>query len=283
MAHGVSADVSRDHVPVSLRPFVLGLCVPSPHDQAVVGKEANLELYDAAEDRRPLADIRLQHVGAIALSRGTLQLYQALGCRNQCAPPFRRWTSYALSWRHARRAERRGDRLRMSAADLRCLNAYYMVPRPVFLVSVQYAERTNVFPMDLVGAVSSGEFLLALRETSPAVALMEESRRIAMSAAPASQLRVIHDLGAHHRLPTVDVAAIPLAFSTSPTFNLPVLAGGGLVREITIHTVHRIGSHVLFAGTIESESGHTRGQLAHVSAMYAEWLSRARRPLEVRE
>ena len=100
-----------------------------------------------------------------------------------------------------------------------------------------------------------------------------------MSGAPASALEAIYALGAHHHKATVDLSALPFITQTSERFGLPVLAGPGAVRELSVREAHRIGSHVLFVARVERESGHTDEQLAHVSAMYAEWLRRHGRPL----
>jgi flavin reductase (DIM6/NTAB) family NADH-FMN oxidoreductase RutF len=133
--------------------------------------------------------------------------------------------------------------------------------------------------MDLIGNVSSGELMLALRATSPAVELMERSRRVAMSAAPAREKEAIYALGAHHRLPSIDLNKLLFSMRPSPVLGLPVLANGEMVREVAIQDVHRVGSHVLFVGSIIHESGQTEEQLGHVSGMYAEWLSRHHRPM----
>lgn len=267
---GATRDVTGDHVPVSMRPLVLG--VRATRERPAPARPL-LEIHDEAAGGRSLASISLRASGAIEIGDGTLQLYRTVGCRNRCAVLPRRWLRYALAWRHAQLAPRRGDGLCMSAADLRCLNAYYIVARPVYLVSVAHEGRNNFFPMDLVGPLSSGEFLLALRATSPAIALMEASRRLALSAAPADRLSTVYALGAHHRKETVDTTALPFATEPSPCFALPAIAGG-LVREIAIGDLHSVGSHVLFVGRIVGERGHTAEQLAHVSLMYAEWVRR---------
>ena len=167
----------------------------------------------------------------------------------------------------------------MSAADLRCLNVYYMWPRRVFLVGVKLGDRSNLFPMDLVGSVGSGDFLLALRATSPAIELMERSRVIAMSAAPAGHLASIYALGAHHRKPSVDTSALPFDVRPSARHGLPVLATG-FTRELSVLHTHRIGSHVLFVCRVDAELGSTPVQMAHISQMYAEWLERRGQPVE---
>lgn len=269
-ADGTSIDVSHDHVPVSMRPLVLGIRLEGePPDRLA------LEVHHELSTGAPIAAIALRSAGApaIPLARGALHLFRTVGVRNRTASLPTRWLRYALAWRHARLAGRRGDGLRMTAADLRCLNAYYIHARPVYLVAVAHGGRNNVFPMDLVGPLSSGEFLLALRATSPAIALLEGSRRVALSGAPGHQRAAVYALGAHHRKETVDVGALPFAFAPSPCFALPSI-GGGLVREIEIGDVHRHGSHVLFVGRVANEAGATPRQLAHVSAMYAEWAAR---------
>jgi flavin reductase (DIM6/NTAB) family NADH-FMN oxidoreductase RutF len=226
-----------------------------------------------------LGTIDVSSVGTLPLSRGSLLLFKTGKCRNRTAPVLTRWWRYALAWVHARRSRSRGDRLCMTASDLRALNGYYMAARRVYLIGVASGGRTNLFPMDLVGSVGSGDFLLALRATSPAIELMEQSRVIAMSAAPADHLAEVYALGAHHKMDTVDVSALPFDVGASQLKGLPVLPQG-FVRELSVLQTHRVGSHVLFVCRVDDEHGSTPRQIAHVSAMYAEWLGKRGRAVE---
>jgi flavin reductase (DIM6/NTAB) family NADH-FMN oxidoreductase RutF len=272
-------DITTDHVPVSLRPLILGVRTDDPRGAASLRvARCSLVVRDGAT-HESLGSIALTSAGALPLMHGTLSLFQAAGCRNTTAPLTSRWWRYALAWVHARRAVSRGDRLHMSASDLRGLNVYYMAPRPVYLIGVAFGERTNLFPMDLVGSVGTGDYLLALRATSPAIELMESSGVIAMSAAPAEHLAAVYALGTHHRKRSVDITALPFDVRRSPLHGLPVLAHG-LTRELTVRATHRIGSHVLFVCQVDGEQGSTPWQIAHVSGMYAEWLAKHGRPLE---
>lgn len=273
-APGAPLDVTDDHVPVSLRPLVLGVRLDAAPDGA---RRPWLAFHDAA-DGSELGRMGAEVTGSLPMSCGALWLLAPRGCRNRCAPVATRWARYALAWRHAQRAPARGDRLCMTAADLRALNLYYSVRRPVYLVGTAWEGRTNLFPMDLVGQLSSGEFLLALRATSPAIELMERSGRIALSAAPAGQLQAVYALGAHHKKDTVDVDALPFPVRPSPRFGLPSLADR-LAYELAVEQVHRIGSHVLFVTRIETRQPPAENQLAHVSAMYAERSARRGRHL----
>jgi len=273
---GGPIDVSEDHCPVSLRPLVLGVAGPF-----VAQRSLWLEICVADAEATPLARLALKPRGTVPLGQGALHLFGVERTINRCLPPAALALRYLLAWQNARTAARQGDALCMSAADLRALNAYYIVAKPVFLVGVGHEDRMNIFPMDLVARLSSGEQLLALRATSPSVALMEASRHIAMSSAPAEYLEAVYALGRQHRQASFDPAALPLQVSRSPLFGLPALDPQQLVRELRVDRIERIGSHVLFIGRVVHETGRAEQQLAHVSGMYVEWLRRHQHRCEV--
>jgi flavin reductase (DIM6/NTAB) family NADH-FMN oxidoreductase RutF len=276
LLHGLNStttiDVTSDNVPVSLRPLILGVRLDTlPDREPTVSMRCWISFEDGAG--RQFGWLRAAVTGALPMSRGALWLIKPSRCRNRCSPAWSRWVRYALAWQHARRAHARDDRLCMSAADLRCLNLYYSVARPVYLVGAASGSRANLFPMDLVGLLSTGEFLLALRATSPAIELMEHTRHIALSTAPADRLSLVYALGQHHKKETVDISQLPFAVQPSPRFGLPSLPDR-LSHELRVERTHRIGSHVLFVSEVETCQRGPQTQLAHVSAMYAEYLSR---------
>jgi flavin reductase (DIM6/NTAB) family NADH-FMN oxidoreductase RutF len=260
-----------------MRPLVLGLRLDEVPD-ALPGRGLSLVARDRATGAY-LGEIALEASGTLPIGKYTLSLFRTVASRNETAGAVDRARRYALAWIHAKRAPSRGDGLCMSAADLRCLNVYYTWTRRVFLIGVAHDERTNLFPMDLVGRVDPDHFLLALRATSPAIELMETSRVIAMSGAPADRLDTIYALGAHHRKSSVDTNALPFPVRRSPLHGLPMLMEG-FTRELTVNQVHRVGTHVLFVCRVDAEQGTTPRQLGHVSEMYAEWLARRARPVE---
>ncbi len=272
-------DITTDHIPVSLTPLVIGVWSErEPEGESATRTTCSIVVRDATTGTK-VGVINVASHGTLQLTQGSLSLFRMVSCRNWTAPKMIRWWRYALALVHARRARSRGDRLCMTASDLRCLNVYYMAPRRVYLIGVANGGRTNLFPMDLVGRVGSGDFLLALRATSPSIELMEASRVIAMSAAPADHLAEVYALGAHHRMDTVDVAALPFDVAASPLHGRPILSQG-FVRELSVLRTYRIGSHVLFVCRVDNEHGSTPRQMAHVSAMYAEWLGKQGRQLE---
>jgi flavin reductase (DIM6/NTAB) family NADH-FMN oxidoreductase RutF len=273
--------VTVAHVPASLRPLIIGIEIPSNVRAAFSGvKDASLVISDAKTDRE-LATIRLRASSVVPTRSSELQLFAVEGCANHCIPRPERWWRYALGWRHAASAARRGDRLQMTERDLRALNAYYVAPRPVYAVGVRHEGRTNIFPMDLVGALPSGAFCLALRSTSPSVELIERSGRVAMSGAPSHMLTDIYALGRHHREPTVDLSCLPFKVSLSERFELPLIAEASIVRELTVRSGTRVGSHMFFDCDIERELGEPQHMIAHTSAMHVEWVRRGGESVDV--
>lgn len=275
---GGTRDVTGLHAPVSLKPLTIVVRVDELAAGAVPTSRCLLVVRDVASGK-DLGTISLAGAGAISLAAGTLALFRTTTCRNATAPAMVRSWRYALAWIHARRAASRGDTLRMTTADLRCLNVYYMAPRRVYLLGAAHAGRTHLVAVDLEGTVGSGEYVVVLPATSPAIESMEGSRLITISAAPAEHLEAVQALDAHHRQPDVELAALPFAVRRLDLHGLPVLASE-LTRELSIMHAHRIGEHIAFICRVDHEQGSTSRQIAYVSGMYAEWLARQGRPLD---
>jgi hypothetical protein len=96
---------------------------------------------------------------------------------------------------------------------------------------------------------------MALRSTSPAVRLMQQSRRMSLASVPVHYQSIVYELGKHHRPPNVCLANLPFPTTLSATFGLPVMKD----------------AHVLFLTTLVSESRpeHSgRPQLFHSFSSY---------------
>src|SRR5207245_8972809 len=120
----------------------------------------------------------------------------------------RLWARYLQSsykqWRSRR--SRGAPAFRMVRGELHSLFAFYICPRPVVLVTVADGEFANIFPMDLIGPVSSRHFSLALHSTSAAVPLLERSRHVALSSVPVEQSSLAVELGQNHKKLGIDWA-----------------------------------------------------------------------------
>ena len=142
-----------------------------------------------------------------------------------------------------RRAEQRRRKnpynFQMTSGDLRASHVFYICPRPVVLVSVEHEGSANLFPMDLIGPTDSPWFSMALRSTSPAVRLMQQSRRMALAGTPFAYRDIAYALGKHHQLSSIDWATLPFPTTPSPLFHLPVPAEALRVREVSVTGISR--------------------------------------------
>jgi flavin reductase (DIM6/NTAB) family NADH-FMN oxidoreductase RutF len=176
----------------------------------------------------------------------------------------------ARDWYYRRKKKNNPYNFRMSVPALRALNVYYMRPRPVSLVTVMHGGESDLFPMDLIGPITSGNFTMALRSSSPAIRLMSESRRIAVSAIPASFKKAAYALGTHHQTLCVDWNRLPFATVASMEFALPVPRDALLVRELEIRAIHTIHSHTFFVTDVARQTCSSHDDaFCHIAGPYA--------------
>jgi flavin reductase (DIM6/NTAB) family NADH-FMN oxidoreductase RutF len=270
MLDGLDApiDVSRDHVPVSLRPFCIGLRLDRSISEATL-RAARLHLvlsdWDEPHAIRGRLALRLQQK-----IDPCVWVFEVIDSTNYCLSVPHMLAREARDWYYRKKKKKNPYNFVMTPHALRALNVYYMRPRPVSLVTVMDGGESDLFPMDLIGPLSSGNFTLALRSTSPAIRLMRHSRRIAVSAIPASFKRAAYSLGTHHKTLCVDWNGLPFTTISSQEFALPVPRDALLVRELEIQAVHEINSHTFFVTTVMRETRSGDGEaFCHVAGPYA--------------
>lgn len=269
-------DVSRRVFPASLSPLVVGLARTA--DEPIL-EPCELRMVDASGEH--LGSIRLAPAGRVEHADWIIDLARPTAASVRCVPRAYQAWRYATAWRHAQLTAKRRHAFYIDFPDLKALNVFYMMPRPVYLVSVVHEGCDNIFPMDLVGPLDDDRFLLALRKTSPSIELMRAGGRIVLSGMPARFKEVAYRLAAHHRKLSVDWGALELATRPSPLFGFPVPAEALGWRELQVHKSAVIGSHVFFVTTVAGYTGAgDEPQLCHVSDMYAGWRAANGRPLE---
>src|SRR4029077_3512531 len=105
--------------------------------------------------------IRLEET--ISVGSELMGLFRTRTCANYCLPRGRLWAHYAKDdYQRWRLRAKPGSNAPMVRNELHCVFAFYICPRPVFLVSAGDGKATNIFPMDLVGPVGLRHFSLAL-------------------------------------------------------------------------------------------------------------------------
>lgn len=278
--NGKSLDVSRNNVVAALRPFTIGLMLQGTDSENLEGGPVQLCMRQRNEPKRLLGALRIRLVRRIPLPQHIFCLFEMDDCRNRCVGAGKIGL-YNLreKWRAELRQRKNPYNFQMTPLDLRCSHVFYMCPRPVVLVTVEHQGAGNMFPMDLIGPTDSAWYSMALRKTSPAIRLMQESRRIALASVPFQRKAIAYELGKHHRNDKIDWAALPFRTVPSTLYDLPTLEGALCVRDVRIHEFHEVGSHILFLTTIERETfpdpldRGRGGQLFHAFSSYRQYLT----------
>jgi flavin reductase (DIM6/NTAB) family NADH-FMN oxidoreductase RutF len=277
---GGQFDVTANSVIAALKPLTISIGISAPMRSALAsGSDAELKFVDRDLDR-VIGVLLLRQVDSWGVAGSVLALFEVRRGRHRCAGwprrTFDRWM-----YRRAARKSTRPDAFSLAAQIVEQTMIFYLCPRPVFLVSVDDGQHSNVFPMDLVGPAGSDHFSLALRSTSPSVATIKSERKVALSAIAAADCRIAYQLGAHHKRLTIDRDALPFKLCRSTLFSLPVPANALRVREVEILDFRAIGSHTMFLGRVAcDERGVDGTQLFHTCGIYQQWRIRHKRPFQ---
>jgi flavin reductase (DIM6/NTAB) family NADH-FMN oxidoreductase RutF len=271
-------DVTCAAVVAALRPLTLAVGLDAQRMAALAGGSAPQLHFVDLESRRTVGTLQLQHLRTWTTSGAAIGLFVVRSGTQSCLRwPYRPWNR----WLQNRRMRRNTDpnNFFMPPETVQQQMIFYICPRPVVLVSVDDGAHSNLFPMDLIGAVSADRFTLALRSTSPSIAAMKSARRVALSDVPARDFAVAYKLGIHHKNVKVEWDQLPFAILRSPEFSLPYPAMALRVRECAILDFETIGSHTFFVTEIAAEhSVHDAAQFFHTSGIYQHFRARNGRP-----
>jgi flavin reductase (DIM6/NTAB) family NADH-FMN oxidoreductase RutF len=271
-------DVTRAAVVAALRPLTLAVGLDARLMSAIEGRTAPALHFVDLDSRRIIGMLQLQHVRNWNTSGVAIGLFEVRRGTHRCVRwPYRPWNRWLQNRRMRRNTDPNNFFMPPEAVQQQMI--FYICPRPVVLVSVDDGSHSNLFPMDLVGPVSSDRFTLALRSTSPSIATMKSARRVALSDVPARDYATAYKLGIHHKKTMVEWDHLPFEIQRSRNFSLRYPAIALRVREIEILDFETIGSHTFFVTQIASEnSAGDDAQFFHTSGIYQHFRSCNGRP-----
>jgi len=271
-------DVTRAAVVASLRPLTLGVGLDAQRLSAIEERcRPELHFVDL-ESRRTVGLLQLQHILNWSTSGVAIGLFEVERGTQRCLGwPYRPWNQ----WLQNRRMRKNTDpnNFFMPPRAVQQQMIFYICPRPVVLVSVDDGSHSNLFPMDLIGPVSTDRFTLALRSTSPSIPTMKSARRVALSDVPARDYTTAYKLGIHHKNVKVEWDKLPFKIGRTRDFALPYPEIALRVRELEILDFDTIGSHTYFVTRITSEqTAGNDAQFFHTSGIYQHFRSSNGRP-----
>jgi flavin reductase (DIM6/NTAB) family NADH-FMN oxidoreductase RutF len=274
-----TCDVTCSHVITSTHPLTIAIAASETFQSPLTpGKRFSLALREAHDRNRLLGVVGLRTVDDVSVGSEHLYLFRTRSSNNYCLSKsliFRR--NLRLMYRQWIASKRMNSAsIHMLASELRALFVLYICPRPVFLISVIEGSRGTIFPMDLVGTIGNEHLSLALHNTSMGLALIEGSRRIAVSSVPVEQVCNAYELGKNHNKSNVNWDALPFALAASAAFGLPVPKFSLRVRELEVKTTRREGSHTFFVCKIVKDQSWAEGlQFFQAHSFYEPWRQQA--------
>jgi flavin reductase (DIM6/NTAB) family NADH-FMN oxidoreductase RutF len=279
---GPTRDVTHRNVVAAARPHTIGIGFEG--EAPSVGASGTLAVlsFEEREGRKQLlGEIDLRWSDSIELTGGRLLLFHSGSCRNYCLPRNLLWRQY-LRWSVHRRRTRNNSTSsdhQLSTREVHAMFAFYICPRPVFLVSVADQGRSNIVPMDLLGTIGAQRFTLALKHASMAEPLLRRSRRAALSSVPIEQTKLVYRFGPNHHAPDFDWAGAAFGVRKSSAFGLPVPDFALRTRDLEVEEVRDLGSHQLFISRIVADHQWTEGdEFFESHAFYETWRQRMGRP-----
>jgi flavin reductase (DIM6/NTAB) family NADH-FMN oxidoreductase RutF len=271
-------DVTRAVVVAALRPLTLAIGLG---EQTLSASEdlsqPRLQLVDL-ESRREVGTLYLQHVRNWESSGARIGLFSVQRGTQHCVRwPYRPWNRWLQN--RAMRKNTDPHNFHMPPEAVQQQMIFYICPRPVVLVSVDDGSHSNLFPMDLIGPISTEHFTLALRSTSQSIPTMKSARKVALTDVAARDYTIAYKLGAHHKNVKVAWDQLPFGIRRSRNFSLPCPESALRIREAEILDFDTIGSHTFFLTRIVSEQGGEAGpRFFHTSGIYQHFRTRNGRP-----
>lgn len=169
-------DVTHAAVVAALRPLTLAMGLDARMMSAVEDRSRPKLHFVDLDSRREVGMLQLQHIRNWTTSGAAIGLFEVQHGTQRCLRwPYRPWNRWLQNRRMRGNTDPNNFFMPPEAVQQQMI--FYICPRPVVLVSVDDGSHSNLFPMDLIGPVSSQRFTLALRSTSPSIATMKSAPR----------------------------------------------------------------------------------------------------------
>lgn len=141
--------------------------------------------------------------------------------------------------------------------------AAYSYPRRIRVVSFRQDDYYNIFPMDLLGDISTcNRYVFGLRHSNIALFKIIATGKLVVAEVPFEQKETIYRLGAHHSSSPPSLNALPFKTIQSKNHGFHIPDWALSYREINVLKTINLGSHMLLWGessgeqTLQSPAGH---------------------------
>jgi flavin reductase (DIM6/NTAB) family NADH-FMN oxidoreductase RutF len=233
------------------------------------GKGPTLKFRERDGEGRVLAELDLRHTATILTNGPPFRLFQVDRCRNYCLPASRLWAHYL---HHAYLRQKSTSHIRLSNRAAQAMAAAFICPRRVVLVSAVWGDRSNMFPMNLLGSLGDDYFAFSLDSTRLAAPLVAGAGQVALSGIPVRRAEIAQQLGRNHKKESVAWSQLPFATTPSTALGIPVPSFASRVTELEVETIRNLGSHTLFVSRVVRDERRAAGeQYFMVHGIYQSW------------
>jgi hypothetical protein len=244
-------DISDRHWLLCIEPVIFGIWIDKKELQTVIHNNNTCKLYFSGSSRKntaaqpgPEAVLSFTRIQFIEEEAGTLFLLRLQKSQITQLNALKR---YLLFHRYYKKNG-------LTFRQFKSFVAAYSYPRRIRVICFRQDDYYNIFPMDLLGDIStSHRYVFGLRHSNMALAKIIETGKLVVAEAPFEQKEAIYRLGAHHSShpPTLDALPFGIIQSKNHGFYIPDWALS--YREISVLKTINLGSHMLIWGACSGE------------------------------
>lgn len=250
--NGQLINVSHLHWLLCIEPVIFGIWIENEVHKAAISNATTCKLYfntGNKENNGPAtghmeAELSFTRTQSIEETAGTLFLLKLEDSHIHQLNAVKRYLIY-------RRYYKKNG---LSFRQFKAFVAAYSYPRRIRVISFRQDNYFNIFPMDLLGDIStSNRYVFGLRHSNIALNKIITTGKLVVAEAPFAQKEAIFRLGTHH-------SANPPALHTLPFKTIESKDHGFYIpdwvlsyREINILKTINLGSHMLLWGATSGE------------------------------
>lgn len=245
-------NISQQHWLLCIEPVIFGIWIERTAYKAIMHNATTCNLLfmgfstdESMPGSQPIeAVLNFTNIQSIEEEGGTLFLLKLEGSHLYQLNAIKRYLLF-------RRYYRKNG---LTFQGFKSFVAAYSYPRRIRVVSFRQDDYYNIFPMDLLGDISTcNRYILGLRHSNVALAKIMATGKLVVAEAPFEQKDTIYRLGAHHSSnpPALDALPFNIVQSKQYGFYLPhwVIS----YREINLLKTINMGSHTLLWGESSEE------------------------------
>lgn len=252
-------DVTNKNTLVALKPLIISVAVSEM--EFVDEPLQALEIFYAKEK---VGTLILSLIEEVNCCTKTFCIFKVVNFKTTLINPIQLRYGYIFLWLQNKTSFIPYN-TELPSFELYKIYTFYLIPKPVVLVTVFFEGYYDIFPMDNIGHISNNLFLLGLRNTSPSISKIKATKKICISHVPYNKREQVYKLGTHHKDGKVDLAKLGFTTVFSEKFGYVVPDFFIEIKELEVLEAKAYGSHTLFVTQIVHQyNGSNEKSMAHI-------------------